>query len=94
MWSLREALPAGTQVSTVTDAVAAARQADAVVACFPGQGAGVLTRAMVYSTSLLARRHLSVVTAAGAALPLAVAVPNPRPRQTRLLDLLRADSPA
>ena len=88
--ALVDALPVGTRVMTVHEAAATGDPADAVVVCLPGQAAGVLSRALLYSAAQLARRHLSVVTAVGAALPRAVAGPDPRRRQTRLLGLLRA----
>jgi hypothetical protein len=91
--ALLDALPAGTRVLTIHQAAATGERADAVVACLSGQAAGVLSRALLYSTAQLARRHLSVVTAVGAALPRAVAGPEPHPRQTRLLGLLRAAGP-
>ncbi|MFI5099199.1 MAG: hypothetical protein ACHQE5_01590 [Actinomycetes bacterium] len=88
--ALVEALPAGTRVSTVHDAARGGPlpAADAVVACFPGQATGVLSRALVYSAAMLAGRHLSVVTAAGDALPQAVVQGAGRPRWTRLPGLL------
>jgi exodeoxyribonuclease V alpha subunit len=64
----------------------------AVVACFTAQAAGVLSRPMVASVARLAGRHLSVVTAAGPALPQAVERDVRRRRQTRLLGLLRTGS--
>lgn len=90
--SLGEALAAavpGVRVLTVHEA-AAESGAPAVVACFPGQAAGALTRALVASSVALAGRHLSVVTAAGDALPRAVAADVRRPRRTRLGHLLRS----
>ncbi len=87
--ALAEALPAGTRVSTVHDAAGGGLPAaDAVVACFPGQATGVLSRALVYSAAMLAGRHLSVVTAAGDALPQAVVHGGGRARWTRLPGLL------
>ncbi len=92
--ALAEALPEGARVSTVHDAVGPGAApdvpAEAVVACFPGQAAGVLSRALVYSATLLAGRHLSVVTAAGDALPRSVVSGAARPRWTRLPTLLAA----
>jgi hypothetical protein len=90
--ALAEALPPGTRVSTVHEAAWAVDglPAEAVVACFPGAAAGDLSRALVYSAALLAGSHLSVVTAAGDALPRAVAAGAVRPRWTRLPALLRA----
>ena len=68
----------------------AGRRAAAVIACFPGQAAGVLTRALVYSSVTCADQHLSVVTAAADALPGAVADGGLRERRTRLSALLAA----
>ncbi len=68
----------------------AGRRAAAVVVCFPGQAAGVLTRALVYSSVTCADQHLSVVTAAGDALPGAVSDGGLRERRTRLGALLAA----
>ena len=67
--ALAEALP-GLRVVTLAEAACGPLPgAEAVVACFPGQAAGVLTRAMLVTAAMLPRRHLSVVTAAGDALP-------------------------
>jgi hypothetical protein len=78
----------GAMVSTVHGA--AGRRAPAVVGCFPGQAAGVLTRALVHDVACAASQHLSVVTAAGDALPQSV-VGDPGPgRTTRLAFLLKA----
>jgi hypothetical protein len=85
--ALAEALP-GVEVSTVHDA--AGRRATAVVACFPGQAAGVLSRALVYSCVSAATQHFSVVTASGDALPAAVRSGDVRRRITRLGLLLAA----
>lgn len=87
--ALRAALAStGAVVTTVHDS--AGQSADAVVACFPGEAAGVLSRALVYEVSRLPTRHLSVVTAAGAALPQAVAGGGGIVRVTRLESLIRA----
>jgi len=83
--ALAEALP-GTEVATVHEAVG--RTCQAVVACFPGQAAGVLSRALVYSCVMRAGRHLSVVTAAGDALPSVVAGDRGPRRVTMLRRLL------
>lgn len=80
--------PAAAEVVLVHEL--SGRHADAVVACFPGQAAGVLTRALVYTAAVVAVQHLSVVTAAGDALPGAVADPRLRQRMTRLGSLLGA----
>ena len=85
--ALKEAVP-GVEVLLVHEI--AGRKADAVVACFPGQAAGVLSRALVYSALTCASRHLSVVTAAGDALPSAVRSVDGRRRVTRLGALLSA----
>ena len=86
-------LLAATKVEVVLAHDLDGRRADAVVACFPAQAAGVLSRALVYSTLCGARRHVSVVTAAGDALPNAVADPSLRARMTRLGSLLASGSP-
>lgn len=72
----------GATVSTVHGA--AGRRAEAVVACFPGAAAGVLTRALVYESARTAGRHLSVVTSAGDDLAHAVARVPARRRRTSL----------
>jgi exodeoxyribonuclease V alpha subunit len=59
----------------------------AVVAVFPEEAAGMLTRPLVYTALTRAGRHLSVVQAAGPALARAVAAPE-QPRLTRLAGLL------
>ena len=81
---------AGTRarVSVARDALPGT--ADAVVACFPALASGAITRAMVYDVARAARAHLSVVTAAGEALPLAVSSGVGPSRTTRLEALLRA----
>ena len=85
--ALAAALP-GAAVMTVHEAIG--RRADAVVACFPGQAAGVLSRALVYSCAARASQHLSVLTASGEALPEAVAHGRGSGRVTRLGSLLAA----
>lgn len=61
----------------------------AVVAVIPGEAAGALTRPLVVGAFTRARRHLSVVHAAGPELARAVReCPEPA-RRTRLADLLR-----
>jgi hypothetical protein len=87
--ALASALPPDTRVATVHEAARDRMDAQAVVACFPAAAAGVLDRPLVYSAATLARRHLSVVTAAGDALPRAV-VGGGRRRWTRLPSLLAA----
>lgn len=62
-----------------------------VVAVLPGEAAGMLSRPLVYTAFTRARRHLSVVHAAGPALARAVRTVDDRPRRTRLTELLRED---
>jgi exodeoxyribonuclease V alpha subunit len=62
---------------------------DAVVAVVPPEAGGMLSRPLVYTGFTRARRHLSVVHAAGPALARAVRDVGARPRLTRLRDLLR-----
>jgi exodeoxyribonuclease V alpha subunit len=61
----------------------------AVVAVFPAEAAGMLSRPLVYTALTRAQRHLSVVHGAGPALARAVRTIGERPRQTRLAGLLR-----
>ncbi|MDP9408645.1 MAG: AAA family ATPase, partial [Actinomycetota bacterium] len=63
----------------------------AVVAVVPGEAAGMLSRPLVYTGFTRARRHLSVVHAAGPALARAVRDVGARPRRTRLRGLLREE---
>ncbi|NJQ06864.1 ATP-binding domain-containing protein [Streptomyces lonarensis] len=67
---------------------AAGRSWPAVVAVVPGDAGALLDRAWVHTAFSRARRHLSVVQGAGPALAAAVAAA-PRPRATRLAELLR-----
>jgi exodeoxyribonuclease V alpha subunit len=60
----------------------------AVVAAFPAEASGMLSRPLVYTALTRAQRHLSVVHAAGPALARAVRTVGERPRVTRLCDLL------
>lgn len=60
----------------------------AVVAVFPAEGAGMLSRPLAYTALTRAQRHLSVVHGAGPALARAVRTVGERPRQTRLAGLL------
>ena len=60
----------------------------AVVAVMPPEAAGMLSRPLVYTALTRARRHLSVVHAAGPALARSVREVGARPRRTRLRDLL------
>jgi Helix-hairpin-helix containing domain/UvrD-like helicase C-terminal domain len=73
--------------SAMTVHAAAHSQWPAVVLVLPGEAAGALSRSLVYTAITCARRHLSVVHGAGAALAVAVAAP-PRARRTRLPALL------
>ena len=61
----------------------------AVVAVFPAEAGGMLSRPLVYTALTRAQRHLSVVHGAGPALARAVRTIGERPRQTRLAGLLR-----
>ena len=61
----------------------------AAVAVLPGEAAGALTRPLVVGAFTRARRHLSIVHAAGAELAHAVRDRPEPPRRTRLADLLR-----
>ncbi|MFF4648872.1 ATP-binding domain-containing protein [Streptomyces sp. NPDC001380] len=67
---------------------AVGRRWPAVVAVLPDDAAGALTRQLVYTAFGRAERHLSVVHAAGQALPQAVASVPARPRTTRLRGIL------
>jgi exodeoxyribonuclease V alpha subunit len=60
----------------------------AVVAVFPEEAAGMLTRPLVYTALTRAERHLSVVHGAGPVLARAVATAADQPRVTRLAGLL------
>jgi exodeoxyribonuclease V alpha subunit len=62
----------------------------AVVAVLPPESGGLLSRPLVYTALTRARRHLSIVHAAGPALARAVREVGARPRRTRLTELLRA----
>lgn len=64
--------------------------ASAVVVVLPAESAGSLTRALVATALSLARRHVSVVHAAGPALAEAVARILDRPCHTQLATLLGA----
>ncbi|MGH3095991.1 MAG: ATP-dependent DNA helicase [Streptosporangiales bacterium] len=61
----------------------------AVVAVVPREATGMLSRPLIYTALTRARRHLSVVHAAGPALAQAVRTVGERPRRTRLAALLR-----
>jgi exodeoxyribonuclease V alpha subunit len=60
----------------------------AVVAVFPAEAAGMLSRPLVYTALTRAQRHLSVVHGAGPALSRAVSTVGEAPRVTRLAALL------
>src|SRR5439155_4294931 len=62
----------------------------AVVAVLPPEAGGMLSRPLVYTALTRARRHLSVVHAAGPVLARAVREVGARPRRTRLRELLAA----
>jgi exodeoxyribonuclease V alpha subunit len=64
----------------------------AVVAVLPPEAGGMLSRPLVYTALTRARRHLSVVHAAGPVLARAVREVGARPRRTRLRELLLAQS--
>jgi exodeoxyribonuclease V alpha subunit len=61
----------------------------AVVAVVPGEAGGALSRPLAVGAFSRARRHLSVVHAAGPALVRGVREVDVRPRRTRLTGLLR-----
>ncbi|MCL2781227.1 MAG: AAA family ATPase [Actinomycetia bacterium] len=61
----------------------------AVVVALPADAGRMLSRPLVYTALTRARRHLSVVHAAGPALAHAVRRVGARPRRTALLDRLR-----
>ena len=60
----------------------------AVVAVFPAEAAGLLSRPLAYTALTRAQRHLSVVHGAGPALARAVATVGEQPRVTRLASLV------
>jgi exodeoxyribonuclease V alpha subunit len=60
----------------------------AVVAVFPAEATGMLSRPLVYTALTRAQRHLSVVHGAGPALAGAVAGSEAQPRVSRLAGLL------
>lgn len=61
----------------------------AVVSVLPPEAGGMLSRPLVYTAWTRAQRHLSIVTAAGAALAHGIRAVGARPRRTRLTSLLR-----
>ncbi len=63
----------------------------AVVAVFPAEAAGLLSRPLAYTALTRAERHLSVVHGAGPALARAVATATGSPRVTRLAGLLAGE---
>jgi exodeoxyribonuclease V alpha subunit len=63
----------------------------AVVAVFPAEAAGMLSRPLVYTALTRAQRHLSVVHGAGPALSRAVSTIGEAPRVTRLAALLSGE---
>ena len=63
----------------------------AVVAVFPAEAAGMLSRPLVYTALTRAQRHLSVVHGAGPALSRAVSTVGEAPRVTRLAALLAGE---
>ncbi|MGW1023320.1 helix-hairpin-helix domain-containing protein [Streptomyces sp. NPDC002577] len=73
---------------------AVAQRWPAAVVVLPGDAAGALTRAWVYTAFGRAERHLSVVHGADQALPRAVAEIPAKPRTTRLQTLVRTQVPA
>lgn len=64
---------------------------EAVVAVMPPEAGNMLSRPLVYTALTRARRHLSVVHAAGPGLARAVRNIGSIPRRTRLAALLRAE---
>ena len=64
---------------------------EAVVAVMPPEAGAMLSRPLVYTALTRARRHLSVVHAAGPALARAVREIGSIPRRTRLESLLRTE---
>jgi ATP-dependent exoDNAse (exonuclease V) alpha subunit len=62
----------------------------AAVVVLPGDAAGALDRAWVYTAFGRGERHLSVVHGVDQALPRAVSESLPRPRTTRLRALLES----
>ncbi|NHC47425.1 hypothetical protein [Motilibacter aurantiacus] len=76
----------GREVTTVADT--AGTTWDALVLVLPGSSAGALSRELVLTALAGARRHVSVVTSVGPALPRAVARVPARPRRSRLAGLL------
>lgn len=67
---------------------------DAVVAVLPPEAGAMLSRPLVYTAFTRARRHLSIVHAAGPLLARAVREVGAEPRRTRLTGLLVAGADA
>ncbi len=67
---------------------------EAVVAVMPPEAGAMLSRPLVYTALTRARRHLSVIHAAGPMLARAVRSIDAEPRRTRLEGLLRDPVPA
>lgn len=63
---------------------------DAVVAVMPPEGSAMMSRPLVYTALTRARKHLSIVHAAGPALARAVRQIGARPRRTELQHLLQS----
>jgi exodeoxyribonuclease V alpha subunit len=61
----------------------------AIVVALPPEASGMLSRPLVYTALTRAKRHLSIVHAAGSALARGVREVGARPRRTRLATLLR-----
>jgi exodeoxyribonuclease V alpha subunit len=67
---------------------------DCVVVALPPEAGSMLSRPLVYTALTRARRHLSVVNAAGGQVARAVRTVGSLPRRTRLTALLPAQMPA
>lgn len=63
---------------------------ESVVAVLPPEAGAMLSRPLVYTALTRAKRHLSIVHAAGPAVARAVSTIGARPRRTRLVELLQA----
>ncbi len=64
---------------------------EAVVAVMPPEAGSMLSRPLIYTALTRARRHLSIIHAAGPMLARAVRSVGAEPRRTRLSSLLRAE---
>lgn len=80
----RDAVPDLTLGFAITVHRAQGSEWPAVVMVLPPEGTVMLSRPLVYTAMTRAQRHLSVVTAVGAALARAVAAVDAQPRTTRL----------